>query len=220
MEDKIQNHETEFGPDTRIEPPALPATDVLSFFSENLIPLLREDSGEKAFVKNAEVILRELWRRTHRYRPSEDRERRGRRSAKVQALSAIAKGVRNKEHGRKGRPTQGDLERILEVHLPNLDEDTRRKYAKLYRLTHLPDIFLTEQDWIWLAKHDPDYTHQSFFILKAIRDTAKQRGSPDNTIEQKAIIAYIKLCSALERMGTAFSAPSYTEVFHFDPSDK
>ncbi len=223
MQETTQHPLFDFGPDPRIEPPVLPGGDSLAFLDKHLIPLLSEDLGENVFAKKAEAVLRDLWRRTHVYRPPADRERRGRRPVRVPALVAIARGLESKEHGRSGQPTQGDLERILEKRKPELDEDTRRKYARLYRLTMLTkEEALSEQEWGWLAKHAPDHVHRAFFIFKTIRDSAKQQGLSKGPNETGAISCYIKICKALQRLGRPFSAPSYVEVIHFDrgPHDK
>lgn len=219
MDRETQDPEFDFGPDPRIDPPPLPAGDPLAFLNTHLLPLLSDDSGEKVFVRKGAAILRDLWRSTHAHRPSEDRERRGRGSVKLSAFRALSSGLDNKEYGRSGKPTQGDLERILEKKVPDLDEDTRRKYAKLYRLTYLESRYdsLTEQDWAWLAKRDRDFVHRAFFTLKFIRDSAIERGVLDSPNERAAILCYVALCNALQRLGKPFSAPSFVEIIDFSP---
>lgn len=223
MQEKSQKPKFDFGPDPRIEPPGLPGGNPSAFLEEHLVPLLSDDAGENVFAKKGEVILRDLWRRTHAYRPTGDQERRGRRPVRIPALKAIARGLEDKEHGRAGKPTQGDLERILAGRKPELDEDTRRKYARIYRLTELTKSeALSEKEWAWLAKYMPDHVHRCFFIFKTIRDAAKQRGFPETTNERTATACYVSICKALQRRGKPFTAPSYVEVIHFEtgPPDK
>ena len=206
-----------FGPDPNIEPPELPHGDPTNFLDEKLIPLLTNELSERAFLEKGKEILKDLWRRTHIYRPDDDRERRGRKSSRLPALRAISMGLALREHGRLGQPTQADLKRILSARIPQLDEDTCDKYAKLYRLTILQVSYesLTKQDWAWLVKHDRDFVHRAFFTIKTIRDCAKQRGFPASDNERGAISTYLKICTALQGIGTSFRAPSYNEVITF-----
>ena len=209
----------EYGPDPVIDPPALPAGDPLGFLNTRLIPLLSDGSSEKAFIEKGEGILKDLWRRTHALRHVDDREKRGRGSVKVEALTAIGRGLVNKEHGRSGFPTQGDLERILGARMPYIDEDTRRKYAKLYRLTILshPES-LSKNEWAWLARHDPDHVHRAFFIFLCIRYSVMQRGGKQVTAkERESVECYVKICDGIQKLGKGqpFSAPFYVEKISF-----
>lgn len=230
----------DFGPDPVIDPPELPRGGPLAFFKMRLLPLLSDSSSEKVFAEKGVSLLRELWRMTHSLRPPEDREKRGRPSVKLPAMQAICRGLENKEIGRSGRPTQGDLERILERWISGLDKetrerilgrgmstvdaDTRRKYARLYRLTHLelPEAHSVTQ-WARLAREDPDYVHRAFFTFGMVRYSAKERagsGIRPTTKEEDAIRCYVRICEALITLGKPFSAPGYIETIAFPSSYK
>lgn len=214
----------DFGPDPVIDPPKLPRGGPLAFFEMRLLPLLSDSSSEKVFAEKGVSLLRELWRMTHSLRPPEDRETRGRRSVKLPAMTAIMRGLENNEIGRSGKPTQGDLERILERRMGNLDEDTRRKYGRLYRLTilQLPEVH-SVSEWTWLALQDPDYVHRAFFTFGFVRESAKERfgiGIEPTIKEEDAVRCYVRICKALISIKKPFSAPQYIETITFPSTHK
>ena len=215
---KHSSETIDFGPEPVIDPPELPGSP-LAFLDTQLLPLLSDSSSEKVFAEKGVTLLRELWRMTHSLRPPEDREKRGRISVKLPAMTAIMRGLEKNEIGRSGKPTQGDLERILERRMPGLDEDTRRKYARLYRLTLLQ---LSEAhsvpEWEWLARQDPDYVHRVFFIFGIVRYSAKERagsGIGPTTKEEDSTRCYVRICEALIMLRKPFSAPGYIETIAF-----
>jgi len=134
-------------------------------------------------------------------------------------MTAIMRGLEDNELGRSGKPTQGDLERILGRRIPRLDEDTRRKYARLYRLTilQLPEAHSIPQ-WEWIARQDPEYVHRAFFTFGIIRDSAKERagsGIGPTTKEEDAVRCYVRICKALISLNKPFSSTLYIETITF-----
>jgi len=88
--------------------------DVLAFFRAHLVPLFQNCTSEKAFIQQSTPILKSLWRQARWFRDAEDREQRGREPFKNDVMGAIAQGVAQRVHGRSGKPTQGDLSRMIE----------------------------------------------------------------------------------------------------------
>lgn len=215
----------DFGPEPVIDPPELTGSP-LAFLETQLLPLLSDSSSEKVFADKGVTILRKLWKMTHSLRPPEDREKRGRVSVKLPVMTAIMRGLEKNEIGRSGKPTQGDLERILERGSSGLDKETRarikdtiRKYARLYRLTilQLSEAHSVTQ-WARLAREAPDYVHRAFFTFGMVRYSAKERagsGIEPTTKEEDAVRCYVRICEALITLGKPFSAPGYIETIAF-----